>query len=93
MREWVGWRESRRAVEERPQRLWPRGGGGLSSGRLLVSGARRLLNKVRSLAPGKAPVGRSSGGGGQDAAAPGAAPTRARTQVGSPVHRPLCPSY
>ena len=55
----MGWleRESRRAVEERPQRLWPRGGGGLSSGRLLVSGARRLLNKVRSLAPGKAPVG------------------------------------
>ena len=43
-------------IEERPQRLWPRGGGGLSSGRLLVSGARRLLNKVRSLAPGKAPV-------------------------------------
>ena len=59
MREWVGWRESRGAVEERPQRLWPRGGGGLSSGRLLVSGARRLLNKVRSLAPGKAPVGRN----------------------------------
>ena len=59
MREWVGWRESRRAKEERPQRLWLRGGGGLSSGRLLVSGARRLLNKVRSLAPGKAPVGRS----------------------------------
>ena len=57
----MGWleRESRRAVEERPQRLWPRGGGGLSSGRLLVSGARRLLNKVRSLAPGKAPVERS----------------------------------